>query len=154
GLRQLLGEVVPDVDARDPVARLFQRRRAGLARAQAYLAFGREAAKQHGHVLEPLANPAHGVPASRRASPMGWPGRARPRRMISQGKAMPETALTRARTVSPSRSISSAVAAPSLIKKLQCISETLASPMRKPRQPAWSISFQALACGGFLKVEP
>ena len=41
-----------------------------------------------------------------------------------------------------------------MIRKLQCISETLAPPTRKPRQPAASISFQALMPGGFLNVEP
>ena len=50
--------------------------------------------------------------------------------------------------------MSSADALPSLIRKLQCISETLAPPTRRPRQPAASISFQALEPGGFLKVEP
>ena len=67
---------------------------------------------------------------------------------------MPEFALTRSRTVSPSVSISWPVALPVLIRKLQCISDTCAPPTRKPRQPAASISFQALWPGGFLKVEP
>ena len=53
-----------------------------------------------------------------------------------------------------SDSISDAVAEPWLIRKLQCISETSAPPTRRPRQPAWSISFHALCPGGFLKVEP
>ena len=41
-----------------------------------------------------------------------------------------------------------------VIRKLQCISDTCAPPMRRPRQPARSISSQAFAPGGFLKVEP
>ena len=45
-------------------------------------------------------------------------------------------------------------ALPVLIRKLQCISETCAPPRRRPRQPAASISFQALLPGGFWKVEP
>ena len=46
------------------------------------------------------------------------------------------------------------------MRKLQCISETCASPIRRPRQPAASISCQALRWfgvpggSGFLKVEP
>ena len=46
------------------------------------------------------------------------------------------------------------VAVPVLIRKLQCISDTCAPPTRRPRQPAASISFQALWPGGFWKVEP
>src|ERR1700723_4664856 len=76
-----------------------------------------------------------------------------PSRLISQCSSIPEFCLTRARTVSPSVSISQAVASPVLIRKLQCISDTCAPPTRKPRQPAASISFQALLPGGFLKVE-
>jgi hypothetical protein len=44
--------------------------------------------------------------------------------------------------------------APRLIRKLQCFSETCASPMRRPRQPALSISCHALWPGGLTKVEP
>src|ERR1700733_15442407 len=73
-----------------------------------------------------------------------------PSRLISQCSSIPEFCLTRARTVSPSVSISQAVASPVLIRKLQCISDTCAPPTRKPRQPAASISFQALLPGGFL----
>ena len=50
--------------------------------------------------------------------------------------------------------MSAAVALPRLIRKLQCSSETCASPTTRPRQPAASISCQALCPGGFLKVEP
>src|SRR6185437_2175905 len=77
-----------------------------------------------------------------------------PIRLISQCNSIPEFSLTRARTVSPSVSISCPVALPVLIRKLQCISDTCAPPTRKPRQPAASISFHALLPGGFLKVEP
>src|SRR4030095_5524296 len=76
-----------------------------------------------------------------------------PIRLISQCNSMPEFALTRSRTVSPSVSISCPVALPVLMRKLQCISEPCAPPTRKPRQPAASISFQALLPGGFLKVD-
>src|SRR5206468_784930 len=77
-----------------------------------------------------------------------------PIRLISQCSSIPEFALTRSRTVSPSVSISCPVALPVLMRKLQCISETCAPPTRKPRQPAASTSFQALLPGGFLKVDP
>src|SRR5271155_5504025 len=77
-----------------------------------------------------------------------------PIRLISHSRSTPECCLTRCRTVSPSVSMSAAVAVPRLIKKLQCISDTCASPTRKPRQPEASISCQAFWPGGFLKVEP
>src|SRR5439155_21614055 len=77
-----------------------------------------------------------------------------PIRLISQCNSIPEFSLTRVRTVSPRVSISCPVALPVLIRKLQCISDTWAPPTRRPRQPAASISFQALLPGGFLKVEP
>src|SRR5207244_12292393 len=77
-----------------------------------------------------------------------------PIRLISQCSSIPEFALTRSRTVSPSVSMSWPVALPVLIRKLQCISDTCAPPTLRPRQPAASISFQALLPGGFLKVEP
>src|ERR1700716_1518863 len=80
--------------------------------------------------------------------------RSIPIRLISQCNSIPEFSFTRARTVSPSVSISCPVALPVLIRKLQCISDTCAPPTRRPRQPPASISFQALFPGGFLKVEP
>src|SRR5204862_7792120 len=86
--------------------------------------------------------------------PCSIPGCPIPIRLISQCNSIPEFSLTRARTVSPSVSISCPVALPVLMRKLQCISETCAPPTRKPRQPAASISFQALLPGGFLKVDP
>src|SRR6202008_3949234 len=77
-----------------------------------------------------------------------------PMRLISHCSSIPEVSLTRLRTVSPSISMSWAVASPVLIRKLQCMSDTCAPPCRKPRQPAASTSFQALFPGGFLKVDP
>src|ERR1700722_16959619 len=77
-----------------------------------------------------------------------------PIRLISQCSSIPEFCFTRVRTVSPRVSISWPVAEPVLIRKLQCISDTCAPPTRKPRQPAASISFQALCPGGFWNVEP
>src|SRR6478609_7646967 len=53
-----------------------------------------------------------------------------PIRLISQCSSIPECALTRSRTVSPSVSISWPVALPVLMRKLQCISETCAPPTR------------------------
>src|SRR5262249_19703511 len=69
---------------------------------------------------------------------------ATPIRLISHSRSMPECSLTRRRTVSPSVSISAAVALPRLIRKLQCISDTCAPPILRPRQPAASMSCQAL----------
>ncbi len=50
--------------------------------------------------------------------------------------------------------MSAALAWPVLMRKLQCFSETMAAPRRKPRQPARSISSQADCPGGFLNVLP
>src|SRR3546814_10106440 len=77
-----------------------------------------------------------------------------PTRCISHSSSMPLCSLTRRRTSSPSASMSAAVALPRFSRKLQCFSDTWASPTVRPRQPAASISFQALVPGGFLKVEP
>src|SRR5262249_38360778 len=49
---------------------------------------------------------------------------ATPIRLISHSSSTPELSLTRRRTVSPSVSMSAAVALPRLIRKLQCISDT------------------------------
>src|SRR5207237_3841688 len=84
--------------------------------------------------------------------PLGY--RFVPIRLISQSSAIPLCSLTRRRTSSPKFSISAAVALPRLIRKLQCSSDTCAAPTTRPRQPAASISCQALWPGGFLKVEP
>src|SRR3982074_2254390 len=72
------------------------------------------------------------------------PHYAAPIRLISHSSSTPEFSVTRRRTVSPSASISPAVAPPRLIRKLQCISETCAPPRLRPRQPAASMSCQAL----------
>src|SRR5712691_11033780 len=77
-----------------------------------------------------------------------------PMRLISHSSSTPEDSFTRFRTVSPSVSISAAVAPPRLIRKLQCSSETCALPTFRPRQPTASISSQALAPDGFLNVDP
>ena len=82
------------------------------------------------------------------------PGWNRPTRWISHSSVTPECAFTVSRTSSPSASISADVAAPRLSRKLQCFSDTCASPRVKPRQPAASISAQALCPAGFLKVDP
>src|SRR5581483_457654 len=78
----------------------------------------------------------------------------RPMRLISHSSSTPVLACTSARTASPSPSRSAAVASPVLIMKLACSGENIAPPNGLPRQPASSTSFQALAPGGFLKVEP
>src|SRR5215212_1566004 len=77
-----------------------------------------------------------------------------PIRLISHSSSTPEFSRTLRRTSSPRISMSAAVAFPRLIRKLQCISDTCASPMTRPLQPATSMSFHALLPGGFLKVEP
>ena len=56
GLRsaaQLLGEIAAGVDARHLVAGALERLGAGLAGVEADLALGRQAAHQHGDVVEP-----------------------------------------------------------------------------------------------------
>src|SRR6185312_12195003 len=78
----------------------------------------------------------------------------RPTRWISHSRLMWVFASTLRRTSSPSASISALVALPRLSRKLQCFSETWAPPIVSPRQPAESISAQALWPGGFLKVDP
>src|SRR6185369_4463658 len=77
-----------------------------------------------------------------------------PTRWISHSRLMWVFASTRRRTSSPSASISALVALPRLSRKLQCFSETWASPIVSPRQPAASTSTHALWPGGFLKVDP
>src|SRR6185312_11722451 len=78
----------------------------------------------------------------------------RPMRLISHSRSTPVLSATSALTRSPSPSRSAAVASPVLIMKLACSGENIAPPSGLPRQPASSTSFQALAPGGFLKVEP
>src|SRR5206468_9743060 len=101
---------------------------------QRHFAFGRPAAHQDDDVLLFVHR---------------WPTR-----WISHSRLMWVFASSRRRTSSPSASISALVALPRLSRKLQCFSETWASPIVNPRQPAASISAQALWPGGFLKVEP
>src|SRR5947209_3825692 len=71
------------------------------------------------------------------------PGHATPIRLISHSNSTPLFSRTRRRTSSPKFSISAALALPRLIKKLQCSSDTCASPTTRPRQPAASIRAQA-----------
>src|SRR5215472_10954690 len=75
-------------------------------------------------------------------------------RLISQSSVTPVLRATSSRTASPRPSRSAAVAVPELIMKLACSGENIATPNGLPRQPAASISFQALCWGGFLNVEP
>src|SRR5712672_502635 len=153
--------VAVDVDAGDPIALALERIRAGLAGAQRDLALRRPAAHQHrdvfGHDLSSriaCPPPACGGGNSQHPGPARNTAHASPMRLISHSSSTPEFSFTRVRTVSPNVSISAALALPRLIRKLQCISETWASPATSPRQPAASINCQALWPGGFLKVEP
>ena len=82
---------------------------------------------------------------------LGNPQAGTPIRLISHSSSTPEFSFTRRRTVSPSVSMSAAVALPRLIRKLQCSSDTCASPTISPRQPAASISCQALLSGRVLE---
>src|SRR5229473_2193629 len=84
----------------------------------------------------------------------GAPSAGRPMRRISQSSVTPQVSCTRRRTSSPRPSRSAAVALPVLMRKLACFSETMAPPRVRPRQPARSISSQALWPGGLAKVEP
>src|SRR6202008_358762 len=99
-----------------------------------------------------LGNPA---PAGQRDLALGRPAahqhhdaqilvHSLPIRWISHSRVIPEFSNTRRRTSSPSASMSALVALPRLSRKLQCFSETWASPSVSPRQPAASISAQAL----------
>src|SRR5262249_26075756 len=160
------GDVAADVDAGDAIALLFERLGTGASGIDRHLPLGRPAAHQDGDVL--CSRHSDSLFASRRASRSANAARresgdeenrihagcATPIRLISHSRSMPEVSFTRARTVSPSDSISAADALPRLMRKLQCSWETWASPTLNPRQPAASISCHALAPGGFLKVEP
>src|SRR5690606_5063665 len=106
---------------------LDQRRGTVAAAGQRYLALGGPTPHEDGDML-------HGAASARI-----------PRRLISHSSSTPLAARTRRRTSSPRSSSSAAVASPVLIRKLQCLSETCAPPRRRPRQPAASISCQALA---------
>src|SRR6185312_3302782 len=141
GRRRKLGdepaEIARHIDALHRIAKLFERRGTFAPRYQRALALGGPAAHQHGDT------------AAHRAASSG-----KPTRRISQSSAMPLEARTRARTASPSASRSAAVASPVLMRKFACFSETIAPPRLRPRQPAASISSQALRPGGLAKVEP
>src|SRR5512146_2509882 len=141
GRRRKLGdepaEIARHIDAFHLVAQPLERRGAFASRYQRDLALGGPAAHQHGNA------------AAHRAASNGTPTRR-----ISQSRATPLDARTRARTSSPSASRSAAVASPVLMRKLACFSETIAPPRLRPRQPAASISSQALRPGGLAKVEP
>src|SRR6516165_11875327 len=134
-------DIAANVNASDTIAKPRKRLAAGLAGAQRYLSLGRPASHQNSDVFV-------GQAAHCRVS-FGTP-----MRLISHSRSTPELSFTRVRTLSPRFSISAAVARPRLIRKLQCISETAASPSLSPRQPAASISCHAFCLGGFLKVEP
>ena len=115
------------------VARLGQRPNAGLAGCQADLPLGptsRPSARRRA-----CAQPSRRTPAG---SPI---------RRISQRRSTPECARTRRRTSSPSASRSAAVALPRLIKKLQCCSDTWASPIARPRQPGAAIDLPGAGAG-------
>ena len=58
-------------------------------------------------------------------------------------RVTPVVDFTRWRSSSPSDSMSSAVAVPVLMRKLQCFSDTVAPPRISPRHPAASISSHA-----------
>src|SRR5262245_13240162 len=134
-------QVALDLEFDDFVTTLAQPLGAGLAAHQRHLALGRPAAHQDrdltGHPSAPLRTGPHS-----------------PTRRISHSNWTPHFSRTRRRTSSPSASMSAALAPPRLIRKLQCLSETCASPMRSPRQPAWSINSHALWPGGLTKVDP
>src|SRR5262249_3222741 len=147
-----------------------QRIGAGLAGAQRDLALGRPASHQNGDVLahacstsvaalirlvppnrveigacvEHLGAALAGCGRGKTSLPKQSGRYATPIRLISHSSSTPEFSLTRRRTVSPSVSMSAAVALPRLIRKLQCISDTCASPTLRPRQPAASMSCHAL----------
>src|SRR6185437_6838488 len=114
---------------------LAQSLRAGTPRDQAHFAFGGQPAQEHGDFFHSAFS---GIPT----------------RLISHSSVTPDFALTRVRTSSPSPSMSAALASAVLMRKLQCFSETCASPRFNPRHPASSINCHALWPSGFLKVEP
>src|SRR5918994_1997297 len=124
-LAQDAGDVAVDVDPGHLEARFLQRHGAGIAACQAHLSLRRPAAHQNGNMSR--AAIAHACARSSLGTPM---------RLISHSSMTPEVSLTRRRIVSPSCSMSPEVAPPSLMRKLQCFSETRARPMAKPRKPA------------------
>src|SRR6478672_3136753 len=115
-LEQLRCRVFPGIDLDDIEAFVAKRARTAGSRRKAHLPFRRTTAQQHSHAREL----AHGTPT----------------RLISHSSSIPNVSFTRARTSSPTASISAAVASPELMRKLQCFSETCAAPCLSPRQPA------------------
>src|SRR6185437_2322047 len=109
------GDLAVDVDGADLVAaNALQRIGAGRARPQRHLPLRRPSAHQDRDVF----HRARSIPIL----------------LISHSSSMPELAFTRARTVSPKVSMSAALALPRLMRKLQCNSDTCASPTFRPRQ--------------------
>ncbi len=105
---------------------------------EAHLAFGRAPAHQHGDAAD-VARIVHGTPT----------------RLISHSSVDARFRLhARAHLLAQRFDDRRRCASPLLMRKLQCFSETCASPRARPRQPASSMSCQALCPGGFLKVEP
>src|SRR5215813_6663217 len=150
-------QVAFDLEFDDLVTTLAQPLGASLAAHQRHLALGRPAAHQDRDLTRhPSAPLRTGPSAPLRTGPSAplRTGPSAPMRRISHSNWTPHFSRTRRRTSSPSASMSAALAPPRLIRKLQCLSETCASPMRSPRQPAWSISSHALWPGGLTKVEP
>ncbi len=134
---QHAGDVTADVDAGQPVILLLQDIGAGFPRAQRDLPLRRPSAHQDRDVLASIHPPRSAFPDS---DPLTrdviYGDCASPIRRISHSSSTPELALTRSRTSSPRFSMSAALAFPRLIRKLQCICETWASPSFSPRQPA------------------
>src|SRR5689334_12862916 len=128
-----LGEVGAGIDLDHIVSFVAERLRTRTSRDEANVSFRRTAAKEN-------CDPRHCA--------------GRPMRLISHSSCTPNFSLTRARTSSPSASMSPALASPVLIRKLQCFSETCAAPCIRPRQPDWSINCQALWPEGLVKVDP
>ena len=122
----------------DLVPALAQSFGAGLAAHERDLALGRPAAHQDRDALHACL-----IPAGLADAP-DFPFELHAGLFAARGGALPRPA---PRCRSPWRS-------PRLIRKLQCFSETCASPMRRPRHPASSISSQARRPGGLTKVEP
>ena len=114
----------------------------------------RPCARRDGRVRPIFATKARRRAGGRAAKRAARPSPLPRCRLISHSSSTPLVSRTRRRTSSPSSSMSAAVAPPRLIRKLQCIVETCASPTTRPRQPAASISCQAFWPGGFLNVEP
>ena len=149
-LRKRRRDIAVDVDAADAIAGPLERVGAGLAGAQGNLALGRPASHQNRDVFHRLSTVMPLV--ARLIAMAGMP--STPIRLISHSRSMPECAFTRWRTVSPSVSISAALAPPRLIRKLQCKFGDLRAADGEAAAAGVVDSFHALCPGGFLKVEP